>query len=120
MELKLFSFTKTEKSPKIIEDRINIFLEDNKCFKFVAQSESTKSGKFFLSLYYENKKSNIRAKVFKNANNRGLEQDINEFLKEGHTMKWASQSSSTSSIYVVVFYELRKANDRSKKEENQD
>jgi len=118
MNLKLFSFTKTEKSPLIIEERINKFLEDGNAFKFGSQSESTKSGKFYLSLYYEKRKNNIRAKVFKNSNAVNLQEKVNEFLEEGHTMKWSCQSSSTSSVYLVIFYELGKANEN--KKENQD
>lgn len=117
MHLKLFSFTKTEKSPVIIENRINDFLE-GKAFKIANQSESVKSGKFFLSVYYEDKKSNIKAKVFKDTNSKNMEAKINGFLDGGVTMKWSSQSSTTSAIYAVIFYELRKANGN--KEENKD
>ena len=115
MQLKLFSFTKTEKSPAIIEKRINEFL-DGKSFKMANQSESVKSGKFFLSVYYEDKKSNIKVKVFKDTNTKNMEAKINAFLEEGVAMKFASQSSTTSAIYAVIFYELRKANGN--KEEN--
>ena len=111
MFLKLFSFSKTEKSPKIIEDRINSFLENN-AFKHACQSESTKSGKFYLSIFAEPKSSGIRAKVFKDTNTASLEERVNEFLKEGNSMRWSCQSSSTTSIYMVVFYELRKADDQ--------
>lgn len=115
MQLKLFSFTKIEKNPIIIEERINEFLKD-KAFKMATQSESVNSGKFLLSVYYEDKKSKIQAKVFKDINHQNLEKKINEFLETGVTMKWTSQSSTTSSIYVVIFFEPGKEND---KEENQ-
>lgn len=116
MQLKLFSFSKIEKNPKIIEEKINDFLKDN-TFKFCCQSESTNSGKFNVSLYYENKKSNTRVKVFKNSNSKDLEKEVNEFLETDITMKWSCQSSASSTIYVVLFYELGKAN---AKKENKD
>jgi hypothetical protein len=118
MLLKLFSFTKTEKSPKVVEERINSFIEEGNSFKFASQSESTKSGKFYLSFFYEKQKTNIRAKVFKDVNIKNLEEKVNEFLNEGFTMKWSSQSSTTSSIYMVIFYELRKANENQKENKN--
>lgn len=117
MEVKVFSFNKTEKSPSIIEKAINDFLE-GKAFKFCSQSESSTKGKFYLSLFYENNKSNIKARVFKNTKPQILQDEVNEFLKEGHTMRWSCQSSSTSNVFLVVFYESRKANG-DKKEANE-
>lgn len=119
MELKLFQFSKIEKSPRIIEDRINGFLDEGKTFKFACQSESINRGKFYLSLYYENKKSAIRVRVFKDYNPISLEQKINDFLKTGAVLKWSTQSSSTSSIYCTIFYELRKTNEKKQENKNQ-
>lgn len=117
MQLKLFRFTKIEKTPQNIEDRINAFLEDGYAFKFGCQSESTTKGKFYVSLYCEKKKSNIRAKVFKNSDAQGLEETINKFLTKDIVLKWSTQSSTSSTIYSIIYYELRKTND--KKEANQ-
>lgn len=119
MQLKLFSFTKTEKHPKVIEDRINNFLEEGHAFKIACQSESVTKGKFFLSLYCEKKKSNIRAKVFKDLNPKNLETQINDFLGDKVNVKWVTQSSTTSSIYTVVFYESGKTkNEKEQKDKD--
>ena len=119
MEVKLFSFTKTEKHPQTIEDKINSFLEEGNAFKIACQSESSTKGKFFLSLFYEKKKTNIRVKVFKDIDHRKLEKDLNSFLEGDVNVKWTTQSSTTSNIYMVVFYESRKTKDE-KEQENKD
>lgn len=105
--MEMLAFTKVEKNPKTIEERINNFLE-GKTFKWATQSESTTKGKFFISIFYDNKKSNIKAKVFKDMNKNSLNEKVNEFLDTGVNMKFATQSSSTSAIFLVVFYEPRK------------
>jgi len=119
MFLKMFPFSKIQKNPLIIENIINSFLEDGKSFKFASMTESNKNGKIHLSLYYEEKKSKIRVKVFKDSNIQNLEEKVNKFLAEGKAMKWSCQSSASNSIYLIVFYESGKTND-DKEKENKD
>jgi hypothetical protein len=118
MQHKFFRFTKIEKDPKTIEAKINQFFESNKAFKFACQSENVVKNSFYISIYYENKKSNIRAKVFKNADELALEESINQFLKEGHTVKWSTQTSSSNTIYIILFYELRNGDEEKQANEN--
>lgn len=119
MLAKILSFNKVEKSPILVENKVNSFLE-GKTFKFACQSESTKSGKFNLTVYYEDKPSNIKARVFRDTSVVNLDKNVNEFLATGIDMKWSTQSSQTSSIYIVIFYDAGKANGTEKTEANQD
>lgn len=110
MLVKTFSFNKIQKTKDAIEAQINDFLVDN-TLKFATQNESAVKGKFVVSLFYEPKKGNIKAKVFKSSMMGQVDDEVNEFL-ETSDMKLVSQSFVGSNVYTIIFYTEKKTTDK--------
>lgn len=106
MKLKIFEINKIEKKSDIIEERINSFL-NGKLFKFATQSEGIVNSKIYISVFYEEgKTNNTKAKCFKSCNASDIEKMANSFFKEEkNIMKWAVQTSTKSNIFSIIFYE---------------
>ena len=110
---KIFAYSKIERTPAKIEDRINEFLE-GKSFKFATLSESQTRGQFFVTVFYDNKKSNIKVKAFRDVNKDRLDKVMNEFLSADVEMKFANQCSTSNNVTILIFYSPKKANDTGK------
>lgn len=120
MQVKIFDINKIEKKSDIIEERINSFLS-KKTFKFATQSEQTISSRLYISVFFENGESKTKAKVFKSCDVHTLEKEISKFLlSKNRTMKWATQTSSKSNVFCVIFYEeLGKVDDKEEENKNE-
>ncbi len=117
---KIFAFSKIERIPSKIEERINEFLDQGKSFKFSTLSESHTKGQFYVTLYYDDKKSNVRVKAFRDNSKDRLDKAMNEFLSTDIDMKFANQSSTSNNLTILIYYSPKKANDSGKEEENKD
>jgi len=117
MKAKMFAFSKIERDPAKIEEKINTFMED-KTFKFSTISESSTRGQFYATVFYDEKKSNILVKAFRDNNKERLNKVIGEFLAGDVKMVFANQCSSSNNVTILIFYSLKKANDTAKEEEN--
>ncbi len=116
MLVKTFSFNRIQKTISAIEDQINEFLVEN-TLKFATQNESAVKGKFVVSLFHEQKKGNIRAKVFKSQSATHIDEMVNEFLNE-HDMKLVTQTFVGSNIYTIIFYVEKKSTQAPISEDN--
>ena len=105
MKNEILSFSKIQKSPHLIEEGLNKVLVLGQ-YKFATQHES-KSGRLVLSLFIDPKApSKVKAKVFRDQNVEGLQQQINVFFsKSGAKMKYFTQSGGGNTIIAVVYYE---------------
>jgi hypothetical protein len=110
MLIKTLSFNKLQKTKDSIEQQLNDFLA-TATLKFATQNESVAKGKFIISLFYEPKKGNIRAKIFKSQIIADVDREINAFLEE-HDMKLVTQTFVGSNVYTIVFYADKKASDK--------
>ena len=114
---KIFTYSRIERVPEKIEDKINDFLE-GKTFKFATLSESSTKGQFYVTVFYDVEPGNIRLKAFRDSSKERIDICMNEFLSTGVGMKFASQCSSSNTMTMLIFYSPKKADDTEKTQAN--
>lgn len=104
MQSKTLSFSKIEKTITKIDTDLNNILKDV-TFKFATQNQSYSKGKMVVTLFFEPKAGKIRAKSFKDQNEKKLDELVNDFISDKKVV-FTTQTFIGSSIYTIVFYSI--------------
>ena len=108
MKVVNINFGRTEKTPKIIEDKLNKALLEGK-FQTATQIESPTTGRLYISLYLkENSEPDTQAKVFREISESDMTQKMNAFL-EGADLRHMTQtvSSKSNALITTLFFKKK-------------
>lgn len=110
MLTKVIQITKTERTPQIIEEKVNEILRGPVTFRYALQTE-VGNNKLLFTIFYENAPKNkrklIKVKVFRTVQHNDLKDDSEEWFKKNTDAKifMCTQSSYGNTMITCVFYE---------------
>ena len=109
MKAEIFEFTRSEKTPAIIEKRITEFLK-KVSLKKVIQFEHGSSGKLYYSLFYnESSEGDCGIKVLRAIGTKAISKAVNDNIKALDLMDVTQSGQiSTNGVITTLFYKTKK------------
>lgn len=103
MRVYSLDFSRLDKSPSIIEDRLNCVLERGKFFHAI-HHQNPITGRVHFSIWLVDGHPNVFAKVFREPSSDCVDPELAAFLKEADViLPTQSISAKTNNIFTALF-----------------